>query len=46
MAESKNSIKSFSKIKTIVNPDKFESIIIQKRNQTSKPKQFLIEKKF
>ena len=28
-------------IKMIVNPDKFESIIIQKSNQTSKPKQFL-----
>ena len=26
----------------IVSPDKFKSIIIQKSNQTSKPKQFLI----
>ena len=30
MAESKNSIQSFSKIKTIVNPDKIKSIIIKK----------------
>ena len=26
----------------ILNPDKFKSVIIQKSNQTSKPKQFLI----
>ena len=26
----------------IVNPDKFQSIIIQNRNQISKPEQFLI----
>ena len=42
MAESQNAIKWFSENKMIVNPDKFKSIIIQKSNQTSKPKQFLI----
>ena len=36
-------IKWFSENKMIVNPDKFKSIIIQKSNQISKPKQFLIE---
>ena len=42
MAESYNAIKWFPKNKTVVNPDKFQSVIIQKSNQTSKPKQFLI----
>ena len=42
MAESQNAIKWFSKNKMIVNSDKFKSIIIQKSNQKSKPKQFLI----
>ena len=42
MAESQNAIKWFSGNKMIVNPDKFKSIIIQKSNQTRKPKQFLI----
>ena len=42
MVESQNAIKSFSENKMIVSPDKFKSIIIQKSNQTSKPKQFLI----
>ena len=42
MAESQNAIKWFSNNKIIVNPDKFKSIIIQKSNQKSKPKQFLI----
>ena len=41
MAESQNAIKWFSENKMIVNPDKFKSIIIQKSNQTSKPKQLL-----
>ena len=40
MAESQNAIKWFSGNKMIVNPDKYKSIIIQKSNQTSKPKQF------
>ena len=39
MTESQNAIKCFSENKMIVNPDKF----IQKGNQTSKLKQFLIE---
>ena len=38
MTESQNAIKCFSENKMIVNPDKF----IQKGNQTSKLKQFLI----
>ena len=42
MTESQNAIKWFSENKMIVNPDKFESITIQKSSQTSKPKQFLI----
>ena len=42
MAESQNANKWFSESKMIVNPDKFKSIFIQKNNQTSKPKQFLI----
>ena len=42
MAESQNAIKWFSENKMIVNPDKFKSITMQKNNQTSKPKQFLI----
>ena len=42
MAESHNVIKWFSENKMIVNPDKFKSITMQKNNQTSKPKQFLI----
>ena len=42
MAESQNAIKWFSENKIIANPDKFKSIIIQKSNQTSKPKQLLI----
>ena len=33
MAESHNTIKWFFENKMIVNPDKFKSIIIQKRNQ-------------
>ena len=41
MAES-NAIKWFSENKMIVNPDKFKSIVIHKKRQTSKPKQFLI----
>ena len=40
--ESQNAIKWFSENKMIVNPDKFKSITMQKNNQTSKPKQFLI----
>ena len=40
MAESQNAIKWFSENKIIVNPDEFKSVIIQKSNQTSKPKQF------
>ena len=35
-------IKWFSENKMIVNLGKYKSIIIQKSNQTSKPKQFLI----
>ena len=46
MAESENAIKWFSEKYIIVNPDKFKSITIQKSNQTSKPKQFLIGKDF
>ena len=42
MAESQNGIKWFSENKMLVNPGKFKSIVIQKGNQTSKPKQFLI----
>ena len=42
MAESQNVIKWFSENKMIVNPNKFKSNIIQKSNQTSKPKQFLL----
>ena len=42
MAESQNAIKWFFENKMIVNLDKFKSIVIQKSNQTSKPKQFLI----
>ena len=42
MAESQDEIKWFSENKMIVNPDKSKYIIIQKSNQTSKPKKFLI----
>ena len=42
MAESQNGIKWFSENKMLVNPGKFKSIVVQKGNQTSKPKQFLI----
>ena len=42
MAKSQNAIKWFSENKMIVNPNKFKSIIIQKSNQTSKPKEILI----
>ena len=42
MAEYQNAIKWFSENKMVVNLDKFKSIIIQKSNQTSKPKQSLI----
>ena len=42
MAESQNAIKWFSENKMIVNPGKFKSIVIQKSNKTSKPKEFLI----
>ena len=42
MAKSQNAIKWFSENKMIINPDKFKSILIQKSNQTSKPKQLLI----
>ena len=41
MAESQNAITWFSENKMHVNPDKFQSIMIQKSNQTSKPKQCL-----
>lgn len=40
IAESENAIKWFSEI--IVNRDKFKSPIFQKRNQTIKPKKFLL----
>ena len=43
MAESQNAVKWFPENKITVNPDKFKSIIIQKSNPTSKPKQFLIQ---
>ena len=39
MAESQNAIKWFSENKMILKPDKFKSIVIQRSNQTSKPKQ-------
>ena len=42
VAKSQNAIKWFSGNKMIVNPNKFKSIIVQKSNQTSKPKQILI----
>ena len=42
MAESQNEIRWFSENKMILNPDRFKSSFIQKSNQTSKPKQFLI----
>ena len=42
MAESQNEIRWFSENKMILNPDRFKSSVIQKSNQTSKPKQFLI----
>ena len=42
VAKSQNAIKWFSENKMIVNPNKFKSIIIQKSNQTSKPKEILI----
>ena len=41
-AESRNAVKWFPENKMIVNPENFKSIFIQKSNQTSKPKQFLI----
>ena len=41
-AELENALKWFSDNEMIVNPDKFISIIIQKSNQTIKPKQYLI----
>ena len=40
IAESENAIKWFFEI--IVNRDKFKSPIFQKRNQTIKPKKFLL----
>ena len=40
--EYQNAIKCFSENKMIVNPGKFESFVIPKSSQTSKPKQFLI----
>ena len=40
--EYQNAIKWFSENKMIVNPGKFESFVIPKSGQTSKPKQFLI----
>ena len=43
-AESQIAIKCFLKNKMIVNPDRFKSVI-QKSNQTSKSKQFLIRNK-
>ena len=42
IAESQSAIKWFSENKIFVPPDKFKSIIIQKSNQTSKAKHFLI----
>ena len=42
MAKSQNAIKWFSENKMIINPDKSKSILIQKSNQTNKPKQLLI----
>ena len=42
ISESQNAIKWFSENKMIVNPDKFKSIVIQRSNQTSQPKQFLL----
>ena len=42
MAKSQNAIKWFSENKMIINPDKFKSVLLQKSNQTSKPKQLLI----
>ena len=42
ITESQNAIKWFFENKMIVNPDKFKSTLIQKSNQTSRPKQFLI----
>ena len=43
MAESQNAMKWFSENNIIVNPDKFQSIILQRSNQTCKPKQFLMK---
>ena len=40
--EYQNAIKCFSENKMIVSPGKFESFVIPKSSQTSKPKQFLI----
>ena len=42
ITESENFIEWFSDNKMIVNTDKLKSIIIQKSNQTIKPKQFLL----
>ena len=42
MSKSQNAIKCVSENKVIVHLGKFKSILVQKSNQTSKPKQFLI----
>ena len=44
--EYQNAINWFSENKMIVNPGKFESFVIPKSSQTSKPKQFLIGNDF
>ena len=42
IAESQNATKWFSENKMIDNPDKFQSVIIQKSKQTTTPTQFLL----